>query len=306
MELAQLEIFLAVVEEGSVTGAARRLHRVPSNVTTRLKQLEAELGKDLFVREKLRLRLSPTGTAFLEYARRILSLVSEACTTVVGDQPHGVFAIGSLESTAAVRLPKVLATFYQRYPRVQLDLSTGSSSVMIEGVVEGRLAAAFVDGPIRHHALEGQPAFVEQMMVVAPRGHHRIDSASHVPGATVYAFRSNCSYRRHFESWFASENQMPGKIFEMESYHGMLACVSAGAGIAMMPLSMLTSMPGADQVEAFPVRGAFAEVQIWMAWRKGHLHPNVQALGNVLKTFNQTCTSGETGNADHPLAAAFV
>ena len=66
----------------------------------------------------------------------------------------------------------------------------------------------------------------------------------------IYAFRANCSYRRHFESWFHADGAAPGTIHEMESYHGMLACVVAGAGIALIPRSMLESMPGHHQVEA--------------------------------------------------------
>ncbi|VTM55799.1 LysR family transcriptional regulator YneJ [Klebsiella pneumoniae] len=66
-------------------------------------------------------------------------------------------------------------------------------------------------------------------------------------GANVYAFRANCSYRRAFESWFHADRATPGRIHEMESYHGMLACVIAGAGLALIPRSMLESMPGHQQ-----------------------------------------------------------
>ncbi len=69
----------------------------------------------------------------------------------------------------------------------------------------------------------------------------------------MYAFRANCSYRRHLESWFHADRVTPGRIHEMESYHGMLACVIAGAGIALMPRSMLESMPGHHQVAAWPL-----------------------------------------------------
>ncbi len=106
---------------------------------------------------------------------------------------------------------------------------------MIDGVLSGRLAAAFVDGPVLHPALEGVPAFEEEMVLIAPLNHEPIHRAKDVNGENIYAFRSNCSYRHHFESWFADGAAVPGKIFEMESYHGMLACVSAGAGLALMP-----------------------------------------------------------------------
>lgn len=78
MDLTQLEMFNAVAETGSITQAAAKVHRVPSNLTTRIRQLEADLGVDLFIRENQRLRLSPSGHNFLRYSQRILALVEEA------------------------------------------------------------------------------------------------------------------------------------------------------------------------------------------------------------------------------------
>jgi DNA-binding transcriptional LysR family regulator len=78
MDLTQLEMFNAVASTGSITQAAQKVHRVPSNLTTRIRQLEADLGVELFIRENQRLRLSPAGHSFLRYSQQILALVDEA------------------------------------------------------------------------------------------------------------------------------------------------------------------------------------------------------------------------------------
>lgn len=282
MDLTQLALFNAVAEEGSISAAAMRLHRVPSNVTTRIKQLEEELGVDLFIREKLRLRLSATGWTFLDYARRILALVEEARQAASGSEPQGVFTLGALESTAAVRIPPVLAAFHQRYGQVALDLSTGPSGEMVDAVLAGRLTAAFVDGPLVHPALEGVAVYQEEMVIISARGHAPITRAMDVNGDTVYAFRPNCSYRRHFEEWFLADGAAPGKIFEMESYHGMLACVTAGAGVALVPRAMLESMPGCANVSLWPMSGAHGRATTWLAWRRGTRSPNLLAFVAML------------------------
>ncbi len=269
MDLTQLEMFNAVAETGSITAAAQKVHRVPSNLTTRLRQLEDDLGVALFIRENQRLRLAPAGYSFLEYSKKILALVSEARCVVSGDEPQGIFSLGSLESTAAVRIPGVLADYNQRYPRIQFDLVTGPSGTMIDGVLGGTLSAAFVDGPVLHPSLEGQPVYREEMMLVAPVGHKNVARARDINGASIYAFRANCSYRRHFESWFNADRATPGKIHEMESYHGMLACVIAGAGLALMPRSMLESMPGHHQVQAWPLAEKWRWLNTWLIWRRG-------------------------------------
>lgn len=105
MDLTQLKMFCLVARTGSLARAAELLHRVPSNLTTRLRQLEQELGADLFIREKQRLRLSPVGHNFLCYAQRILALSEEALNMTHHGEPSGNFALGTMESTAATRLP---------------------------------------------------------------------------------------------------------------------------------------------------------------------------------------------------------
>ena len=82
MELSDLRIFSAVVRHGGVTRAAERLHRVQSNITTRVRQLEEELNVRLFIREGKRLHLAPAGKVLLDYADRLLALAEEARTAV--------------------------------------------------------------------------------------------------------------------------------------------------------------------------------------------------------------------------------
>jgi DNA-binding transcriptional LysR family regulator len=104
-----------------------------------------------------------------------------------------------------------------------------------------------------------------------------------VNGENIYAFRSNCSYRHHFENWFASDAAVPGKIFEMESYHGMLACVSAGAGLALMPRSMLESMPGCTTVSVWPLAESFRYLRTWLVWRRGTVSQSLTMFVRLLE-----------------------
>lgn len=283
MDLVQLEIFCAVAQHKTVAAAARTIHRVPSNLTTRLKQLESELGADLFIRENNRLRLSSAGHSFLGYATRILNLVGESRRAVSGQEPAGRFPLGALESTAAVRIPSLLAAYNLRFPQVELDLSTGPSGAMIQGVLDGALVAALVDGPINHPGLSGVPVFDEEMVVIAPSQHAPIEQGRDAAGDIVYAFRENCSYRHHLFKWFAADGAVPGKVREMESYHSMLACVSAGGGIAIIPRSMLQSMPGHHSVNAWPMHKPFSTLKTWLIWRSDAASPARDAFLNLLQ-----------------------
>jgi len=104
IELEALQIFKAVVDYGGVTRAAAQLHRVPSNVTTRLKQLEEGLGTKLFHRHSRKPLLSSEGNLLLTYAEQLLRLSSEAELALRTGKPRGKLRIGTLESTAAIAL----------------------------------------------------------------------------------------------------------------------------------------------------------------------------------------------------------
>ena len=127
MDFASLQIFKTVVAEGGIIAAARKLHRVQSGVTRRIKQLEASLGVELFVRDKRRLTLSPAGEIFLDYVEQLLRLAEQAHHAVRGDTPRGVLRIGTLESTAASRLPPLLSHYHEKYPAVRVELATNTT-----------------------------------------------------------------------------------------------------------------------------------------------------------------------------------
>jgi len=101
MDLAELRIFRAVVHEGGVTRAAERLHRVQSNVTTRIRQLEEKVGTPLFIREGKRLHLTPSGQLLLGFADRLLALADEAAAVLLTCSTLGP-AVEALSAPAPV------------------------------------------------------------------------------------------------------------------------------------------------------------------------------------------------------------
>nr|WP_246881979.1 LysR family transcriptional regulator [Pseudomonas chlororaphis] len=272
-----MRIFQAVAEEGSITRAAERLHRVPSNLSTRLKQLEEQLGVELFLRERQRLQLSPAGKVLLDYAARLFALRDEAHGAVQGGQPAGDFVLGTMYSTAAIQLPALLARYHRAYPAVNLQVQSAPSSELLEGLLAGRLDAVLVDGPLELASLDGVPLCDEKLVLISEADHPPIRSARDVEGRAVFTFRRGCSYRLRLESWFAHYHAAMGRAIEIESYQGMLACVIAGSGVALMSESMLASLPGRESVAVHPLAEPFASATTWLMWRKGMLGANLNA-----------------------------
>ncbi|MEH0876771.1 LysR family transcriptional regulator [Pectobacterium cacticida] len=282
MDLTQLRMFCLVAETGSVARAAEQLHRVPSNLTTRLRQLEQELGSDLFIREKQRLRLSPIGHNFLCYAQRILALSEEAIGIMHTGEPAGNFALGAIESTAATRLPALLGDYHQRYPTVSLSLTTGTSLDIIERVRAGTLAAAFVNGPAVYDELNGCACFTERLVLISDPKFAPIRYAQDASHQTLFAFGPGSAYRKRIENWFHQSGVVPDSVVEIPSYHAMLASVASGAGIAVLPYAVLASLPAGARVQVHELPADIADVTTWLVWRRGAFGPNVEALKKLI------------------------
>lgn len=282
IDLASLEILKAVADEGGITKAAAKLNRVQSNVTTRVKQLEARLGTELFYRRNRRLILSPAGRTLLGYADRLLRLSSEAEATLRGGTPRGGFRLGTLESTAATRLPPVLARYHAAYPDVCIELVTGTTGALITRVLHDEIEAAFVAEPFEAGELESQPVFQETLVLIAPRGVPRVKTPKDLGRSTIIAFGAGCTYRRCLETWLARANVMPERIMEFASYHAIVACVAAGTGVALVPRSVLSVVAGGNQVAVYPLTTRLSRTRTMLVWRTGHRSIALDALRHEL------------------------
>jgi DNA-binding transcriptional LysR family regulator len=269
MDLAALNIFKAVAEEGSVTRAAARLHCVQSNVSARLAQLEESLGKPLFHRVGRRLVITPDGTLLLGYSDRLLQLADEARSAIQNNgAPAGLLRIGSMETTAAVRLPRVMAAYHSRYPQVELMLETGPTDQLLQAVLAHRLDAALVAAPLNVPELKHIDAFEEELSLITARKHAPVTSARQLAGRTLLVFRSGCSYRRRLENWFAEAGVAPGRIVEFGTFEAILGCVAAGMGVSLMPQAILQQRRLGKTIQSHSLPANIARVTTVLVWHK--------------------------------------
>ena len=280
-DLESLDIFRAVVAEGGIVRAAARLNRVQSNVTTRIRQLEQGLGVALFRREGRGLRLTEEGGKLLSYAERLLRLADETALALQGGPPQGKFLLGSLESTAGVRLPPVLARFHAAFPDVSVELSTAPTAHLVTRVLRHELDAAFVSEPYVATGLETLAVFDEELVLAAPAGLS-LAEARRLAERTIIAFAQGCSYRRRLEEWLATEAIRPERVLEFASYQAMAACVAAGAGVAIMPRSVLAALPDRASVKTHDLPPDIARNRTHLVWR-GAATPALEGFLTILR-----------------------
>uniref|UniRef100_UPI003D2D0035 LysR family transcriptional regulator n=1 Tax=Alcaligenes xylosoxydans xylosoxydans TaxID=85698 RepID=UPI003D2D0035 len=282
LDLDALQIFKAVADHGGVARAAAHLNRVQSNVSTRLKQLEATLEAPLFRRQNRRLVLSEQGRVLLSYADRLLRLSAEAQAAVRDGAPQGLLRIGTMESTAAARLPPILAAYHAAWPQVRIELVTGTSGALAAKVRNYEIEAAFVAQPFEAQGLAQQPAFDEELALISPLAWPEIHGPKDVGDRSVIAFAAGCSYRRILEAWFGQEGVAPDKVMEFASYHAIVACVAAGSGVAIVPRSVLALLGAEPSLRVTPLSGKHGRAQTRLVWRTDDETPALQALQQLL------------------------
>ncbi len=241
MDAGDLSVFSAVARAGGINRAAQALNTVQSNVTQRIRQLERELGVPLFHRHSRGVTLTPAGAQLLPYAQRIGSLIGEARRAATnGTEPAGRLAIGSLETTAARRLPPILSAYTAAYPSVDIVLETGTTAELIAKVLERRLEGAFVAGPVDHDALDTEAMVDEELVFLTAPGAPKLDAylRAAARGETeikILVLRAGCSYRQRLEQFLAARGVREPRRLEFGTVDGIVGCVGAGIGVTMMP-----------------------------------------------------------------------
>lgn len=262
MQSADLEFFMAVSREASIGGAAGKLNTAQSNVTSRIKKLEADLGVLLFERHSRGVKLTAAGERLLPFASEISRLLREARASVIADDgPRGPLLIGAMETTMALRLSGRLVRFTQLYPDVDLTLRTGTTAELVDQVLQQELEGAYVCGPVAHPRLLARQAFMEELALVAGPGITAIDQIAEQGRANIYVFRRGCSYRQQLEQILARRGIAVARILEYGSLDAILACVAAGMGVTLLPLDLLRAHPRAQELSPLLLPAAEARVE---------------------------------------------
>ena len=237
MELQILRTFLAVAETGTIARSSEKLHTVQSNVTTRIKSLEQELGVALFERRRSGMVLTAAGEHFLPYAQRVLRDAEDARQAVSGfSHQVRLLRLGSMETTLALRLPDYLGRFRTAHPGLSLRLRAGPSDELVTWLLDRELDLAFVGGAVSHPELHARPVFREEMVLVLPAGLSGAEEALRLPMAV---FRHGCSYREFTLGWMRQAGMGPNEIFELGTLDGILGCVAAGIAVTCLPRAVL-------------------------------------------------------------------
>ncbi len=279
MNLADLRIFKAVVDEGGVTRAAAKVNRVQSNLSARIRHLEADLGRQLFERSGRRMLLTPEGRQLYDSAAKLLLLAEEVRAGLSDIPAAGLLRIGAMESTAATRLPDILARFHKQHPDTRIELSTGTARALLDRLLAGEIDLALTAGNCGNDALSATAAFRETLVLVLPPGS---DAGFDLALSCMIAFPTGCAYRGIVAAWLHSRKIAPRQVVELASYHAMLACVAGGMGWAVVPQSLLGIYSQKNLFATRALPQSVARQTTWLVSRRHSASPSASAFRAAL------------------------
>lgn len=241
MDSSDLKVFATIARLGGINRAASELNTVQSNVTVRIRQLEEDLGTRLFDRSSHGVVLTAAGQKLLPYAQKVVVTLAEAGRALRDDgRPNGSLVIGSLETTAALRLSPALASFVASYPSVDIVLRTGTTAELIEDVLKHRLEGAFVCGPVDHPELNEMKICKEELVLFSAPSMKSLGALKEIPALKTIVLRAGCSYRLRLEAFLSRMGIVNFRQLEFGTLETVFNCVAAGLGVTLLPRSLLS------------------------------------------------------------------
>lgn len=276
LELRVLTSFLVLADELNFTRAARRLNMTQPPLSLQIKQLEAQVGAQLFERTKRSVRLTPAGQVLRAEAGKLLDIEHRA-RQMVGQAGRGEdvghLGIGLTAISAVELVPNMLRRFSADRPGVLYSLRETSSESMIQSLLNNELDVAILRPPVTDPRLQARRLMSEPYVLAVPE-HHPLAARPKVQARDLHGESLAVLERRFGQyahdqmmTWLAEHNVVPARLHDGARHHAVMSIVAAGIAVALVPAS----------AAAQPVRGAVFRrladrdvpaLELWVAFHK--------------------------------------
>ncbi|MGH7708957.1 MAG: LysR family transcriptional regulator [Vulcanimicrobiaceae bacterium] len=272
MELRHLRYFVTVARLRHFTRAAEELNIAQPSLSHQISQLETELKVKLFDRSSRRVELTDAGVAFLRSAERILADVASAHGEIqefIGEV-RGRVVLGTLQSVAQLKLPRVLAQFFRRYPRIEVALRNDMTEAHLKAIHQGTIDVALVhisDQQPRHD-ISTEPLFVEELAIAASPDHRLAKRRSvrleELRDEVFVLSKHGSGLVELLEQSTRKQGWTPRCVYESGDFVTIRALISERMGIALFP-RYVADMAGAPIV-TIPLAKPKMSRTVSLAW----------------------------------------
>lgn len=249
MELKQLEYFIAVVEEGSINGASRRLKMTQPPISSQMQLLEKELDCVLFIRGQRKITLTEEGTLLYNRAIEMLQLSKSTITTVKEYKKHngGTLKIGIISSVIELAIHSWISPFHLKYPETNFEIFEANTYKLMEMLNARLIDVAIVRTPFSErdfHCIQVQP---ESLVMVASKTYPFQERAT-LNALSEYPLILYRRWAKIIDEHFAELGLSPRIICMADDARTCISLASQGIGIALVPISIYLSACSEDLI----------------------------------------------------------
>ncbi|HEY9044295.1 MAG TPA: LysR family transcriptional regulator [Ohtaekwangia sp.] len=269
MNINDLRIFEAVALHENFTKAADTANTVQSNVTARIKSMEDEFGTPLFDRTSRKVVLTSAGKKLMVYSKQINQLYEEARREVPKAKGiNGRLKIGCIETTMALKVPALLNEFMQKYPDITLEFKSELGPDLVNDVLNYKLDAAFVPGPISLPELNQLKVSDDKLVLVSSTKYTTQKNLLSNQDVTIVVFDQGCSYRARLESWLSAKGIVTYKSIVLNTLEGIINFVEAGLGFTVLPKGLIDQYYSKRKLNLIPLAPELASLTTVLVYRK--------------------------------------
>ncbi len=290
MEIRQLRSLIAIAETGTFTAAAQRLHVTQAAVSMQIRQLEDELGVQLFARTPRRVRLTEAGEALSVRARAILTEHDAAIAELasLARSPRERLRIGTASTrVSAAPLPSILQTLKARYPQAEVTVASGTSEKLIRQILAGDLDVAFVSLPVEAADIETEALQKDALVVIAspdhPLARRRVVTAAMLAAEKLILSESGGNTRRLIEAFFSQARTQPRIAMELGRQAAINRMVEQRLGVSIAPIGSVRDELRSGRLISRPIEGAS------LSWQLGLAYLRSARESPLVRTFKALC-----------------
>ncbi len=272
MDIRQLQYFVALYEEGSITKAARRMHVVQAAISQQIKRLEVSAGVQLFDRDAHGTVPTHLASAFYERCLQVLVEMERARAVLVDAAQHlnGKLAVGAQASFNQFVIPSALEQFHEFYPAIELSAREGYRRDLIEWVQQGELDIALLSTTEQLLTLGSQAISSEELVVVGHRdtlaGCEALAGADLGRHRLVLPSRAK-SMRNLIDAQFGLHGLVTRPELEVDSMEALLRLVHRPRWVSIVPRSTLARNDGSESLVRVPLVRPTIQRQVVAAWQ---------------------------------------
>ncbi len=276
LELRVLTSFLVLADELNFTRAARRLNMTQPPLSLQIKQLEAQIGAQLFERNKRSVRLTPAGQVLRAEAEKLFDIEHRARQMVTqADRGENVGHLGiGLTAISAIELvPDILRQFSAQVPGVLYSLRETSSEAMIQSLLGNELDVAILRPPVTDSRLQARRLMSEPYVLAAPASHPLAGKSSvnarDLDGQSLATLERRYGQYAHdlMMTWLAEHSVVPSCMHDGARHHAMMSMVAAGVAVSLVPASA-AAQPVKGVVYRRIANRDVPTLELWIAFHK--------------------------------------